>query len=131
AHVPAADRGGEAKQLVEVLAQRHGTADVDERIRSDFLVDDYRRTRISAKVPALDRVAPGHEHQLLAVKREPHRHHVRLSAGPAGGELRRTRAVVEEGADLLRSHLAGHECGCGGEWRARTGGAQARLRHTL
>src|SRR5437764_8123045 len=54
AHVPAADRRGEAQQLLEVLAQRHMTTNVDERIRSDLLVDDYRRARISAKVPALD-----------------------------------------------------------------------------
>ena len=41
-------------ELVEVLAQRHMTTNVDERIRSDLLVHDYRRARISAKVPTLD-----------------------------------------------------------------------------
>jgi hypothetical protein len=54
AHVPAADRRGEAQQLLEVLAQRDVATDVDERIWSDFLVDDHRRARISAEVPALD-----------------------------------------------------------------------------
>src|SRR5947207_2061117 len=87
------------------------TTKVDERIRSDLLVDDYRRARISAQVPALERVAPGREDQLLAVEREPHRHHMRLSAGPAGSDLGRARAVAEEGADLLGSHLAGHPAG--------------------
>src|SRR5438128_12379077 len=83
AHVPAGDRRGEAQQLLEVLAQRHMTTNVDERKRRDLVVDDYRRARISAKVPALDGVAPGREHQILAVEHEPHRHHIRLAAWPA------------------------------------------------
>src|SRR5437868_15153275 len=54
AHVPAANRRGEAQQLVEVLAKRDVATDVDERVWGDFLVDDHRRARISAEVSALD-----------------------------------------------------------------------------
>jgi len=54
AHVPAADRRGEASELLEVLAQCDPATDVDERIWGDFLVDDHRRARVSAEVPALD-----------------------------------------------------------------------------
>src|SRR5207237_5918699 len=100
----------EAQQILEVFAQRDMTTNMDESKRNDLLVDDDCRARISAKVPTLDRVAPSREHQLLAVEREPHRHHVRLPAEPAGSNLGRARAVAEEGADLLGSHLAGHEC---------------------
>src|SRR5207302_6132303 len=54
AHVPAADRRGEAQQFLEVLAQRDVATDVDERKWGNFLVDDHRRARVSAEVPALD-----------------------------------------------------------------------------
>src|SRR5438477_7110436 len=54
AHGPAADRGGEAQQLLEILAQLDVATDVDERIWGDFLVDDHCGARISAGVPALD-----------------------------------------------------------------------------
>ena len=50
AHVPAGDRRGEAQQSLEVHAQRDGAADVDERIRGDFFVDDHRRALVAAEV---------------------------------------------------------------------------------
>src|SRR5437868_8049749 len=53
AHVPAADRRGEAQQLLEVLAKRDVATDVDERTWGNFLVDGRRRSGISAEVPAL------------------------------------------------------------------------------
>src|SRR5947209_17473194 len=49
AHVPARDRGGEVQELIEVLAQRHTTANVDERERRGIVVDDDRCTRIAPK----------------------------------------------------------------------------------
>src|SRR5262245_15717231 len=58
AHVPAADRRGEAQQLLEVLAQRDVATGVDERIWGDCLVEDHRRERVSAKVPALEFTDP-------------------------------------------------------------------------
>jgi hypothetical protein len=66
------DRRGKAHQLAQVLAQSDVATDVDERIWCDFLVDDHRRARISAQVPALDRVAPRRKYQVLAVEHEPH-----------------------------------------------------------
>src|SRR5439155_21156813 len=54
AHVAAADRRGEAQHFLEVLAQPHMTTDVDECVRSDLVVDDDRRARMSSKAPALD-----------------------------------------------------------------------------
>lgn len=54
AHVPAADHRGEAHQLIEVLAERDVAADVDERVRRGFIVDDHSGARVSSEVPALD-----------------------------------------------------------------------------
>jgi hypothetical protein len=47
-------RRGRVSVFLEVLAQRDVATDVDKRIWGDVLVDDQRRERISAEVPALE-----------------------------------------------------------------------------
>src|SRR4051795_9036384 len=75
----------------------------------DLFVDDHRRAGVAAEVPALDRVAAAREHQLLAVEHEPHRHHVRLSAGPAGTRHRRGVYYVGDLAARARRVAIEHQ----------------------